>query len=46
MTLARALRSDPLCHDDVRPFNIWGLRLPSGHDRRSCIRPSDKEARS
>jgi hypothetical protein len=27
MWLARAFRSDPLRHDGVRPFQIWGLRL-------------------
>jgi hypothetical protein len=27
MDFARALRSDPLRHEGVRPFNIWGLRL-------------------
>lgn len=30
MTLARVFRSDPLCHDDVRPFNIWGLPAAVG----------------
>ena len=27
MDFARAFRSDPLRHQGVRPFNIWGLRL-------------------
>lgn len=27
MDFARAFRSDPLRHEGVRPFNIWGLRL-------------------
>ena len=27
MDFARVFRSDPLRHEGVRPFNIWGLRL-------------------
>ena len=27
MDFARAFRSDPLRHEGVRPFQIWGLRL-------------------
>lgn len=27
MDFAYAFRSDPLRHEGVRPFNIWGLRL-------------------
>jgi hypothetical protein len=27
MDITRAFRSDPLRHDGVRPFNLWGLRV-------------------